>query len=158
MPHHLLPKKLLFGELKEGKRSRDAPKKHFKDSLNKLKVSLRTLTIDTDSWEVAAQDRVAVRKGARRCEASRSHAAQQCRQTRKDSAKSSAAATISCPLCPKRFHAKIGTSTPTFQIKPLSHEDEMMIIVATNGRTKKKAHLKIEGQRHCTLAINVYSI
>lgn len=112
MPDHRLPKRLLFGELQEGKRSRGAPKKRFKDS---LKASLKAFSIDPDSWEVAAQDRcgwrAAVHEGAKRCEASRTSAAEQRRQARKDSAKSPVAATIPCPHCPRLFRARIGLTS-----------------------------------------------
>ena len=46
MPDYRLPKKLLFGELQEGKHSRGASKKRFKDS---SKASLKTFPIDPDS-------------------------------------------------------------------------------------------------------------
>ena len=77
MPDHRLPKKLLFGELQEGKRSRGAPKKRFKD---RLKASLKTFTIGHDSWEAEAQGRcgwrAAVYEGAKRPEANRTYAAE----------------------------------------------------------------------------------
>ena len=112
MPDHRLPKKLLFGELQEGKRSRDVPKKRFKNS---LKASLKTFTIEHYSWEGEAHDRfgwrAAVYKGTKRSEASRTYAEEQRRQARKDSAKSCAAATIPCPHCPKLFQASIGLTS-----------------------------------------------
>ena len=78
MPDHRIPKKLLFGELQEGKRSHTATKKHLKDS---LETSLRTFTIDHDSWEAEAQDRCGCRatvyEGAKRFEASRTYSAQE---------------------------------------------------------------------------------
>ena len=77
MPDHRLQKKLLFNELQEGKRFRGAPKKRFKDS---LKASLKTLTIDPDSWEAEAQDRcgwrAAVYEGAKRSGASVTYSAE----------------------------------------------------------------------------------
>ena len=110
MPDHRLPKQLLFGELVDGKRSRGAPKKRFKDS---LKASLKAFDICPDTWENAAQDRscwrTSVHKGAKDCEANRTAAAVQRRQARKDSANSSpAAATIPCPHCQRTFRAQIG--------------------------------------------------
>ena len=110
MPDHRLPKQLLFGELVDGKRSRGAPKKRFKDS---LKASLKAFDICPDAWEIAAQDRscwrTSVQKGAKDCEANRTAAAVQRRQARKDSANSSpAAATIPCPHCQRTFRAQIG--------------------------------------------------
>ena len=53
MPDHRLSKKLLFGELQENKRFRGAPTKRFMD---RLKVSLKSFTIDRDSWEAIAQE------------------------------------------------------------------------------------------------------
>ena len=48
------PEKLLFGELKHGKRQRGAPKKWFKDS---LKVSSKAFEISPDTWESEAKNR-----------------------------------------------------------------------------------------------------
>ena len=50
-----LPKKLLFGELKSGKRTHGGQKKRFKDT---LKTSLKRFNIDVDNWENLAQERV----------------------------------------------------------------------------------------------------
>ena len=79
MPDERLPKKVLYGELQEGKRSQGGQKKRYKDT---LKVSLRDFNIPTESWEQAAQDRTKwrclINKGAfqfeakRICEAERS--------------------------------------------------------------------------------------
>jgi len=49
-----LPKRLLYGELVEGKRSAGGQRKRYKDRLN---VSLNKFSIDTDIWEDAATDR-----------------------------------------------------------------------------------------------------
>ena len=54
MPNERLPKKVLYGELQEGKRSQGSQKKRYKDT---LKASLKDLNIPTESWEQAAQDR-----------------------------------------------------------------------------------------------------
>ena len=113
MPDHRLPKILLFGELQKGKRSRGAPKKRFKDS---LKTSLKAFGMDPKAWESVAQDRdvwrAAVKQSAKSYEASRSSAAEQRRQTRKDSAtKSPSAGTIPCPHCPRLFRARIGLTS-----------------------------------------------
>ena len=51
MPDHRLPKKILFGELQEDSRSRGAPKTR---SMDRLKVSLKSFSIDHDSWEAVA--------------------------------------------------------------------------------------------------------
>ena len=54
MPDERLPKKVLYGELQEGKRSQGGQKKRYKDT---LKASLNDFNIQTESWEQAAQDR-----------------------------------------------------------------------------------------------------
>ena len=78
MPDERLPKKVLYGELQEGKRSQGGQKKHYKDT---LKASLKDFNIPIESWEQAAQDRTKwrclINKGAsqfeekRICEAER---------------------------------------------------------------------------------------
>ena len=84
MPDHRIPKKLLFGELQDGKRALGAPKKRFKDT---LKASLKAFGINPASWEQAAADRskwrAAVHCGARQHESSRKLAAETRRQERK---------------------------------------------------------------------------
>ena len=61
MPDYRNFKKLLFDEIQS------APKKRFEDS---IKASLKTFSIDHDSWEAEAQDRcewrAAVYEGAKR--------------------------------------------------------------------------------------------
>ena len=54
MPDERLPKKVLYGELQEGKRSQGGQKKRYKDT---LKASLKDFNIPIESWEQAAQDR-----------------------------------------------------------------------------------------------------
>ena len=72
MPDERLPKKVLYGELQEGKRSQGGQKKRYKDT---LKASLKDLNIPTESWEQAAQDRTKwrclINKGASQFEAKR---------------------------------------------------------------------------------------
>ena len=53
MPDERLPKKVLYGELHEGKCSQGGQKKRYKDT---LKASLKDFNIPTESWEQAAQD------------------------------------------------------------------------------------------------------
>ena len=48
MPDERLPKKVLYGELQEGKRSQGGLKKRYKDT---LKASLKDFNIPTESWE-----------------------------------------------------------------------------------------------------------
>ena len=54
MPDERLPKRLLFGELVEGKRSLGGQRKRYKDT---LKASLKHCNIDLDTWEEIARDR-----------------------------------------------------------------------------------------------------
>ena len=54
MPDNRIPKRLMFGELQEGKRSRGAPRKRYKDS---LKASLKSFGIDHGTWEKTALNR-----------------------------------------------------------------------------------------------------
>ena len=110
MPDHRLPKILFYGEIQQGRRSQGGQKKRFKDS---LKTSLKAFDINTDTWEVAVQDRIAwrssLRKGAAACEASKKAAAEQRRQTRKDrDMKPAPVGDIPCPHCPRLFLARIG--------------------------------------------------
>ena len=67
-----LPKKVLYGELQDGKRSQGRQKKRYKDT---LKASLKDFNIPTESLEQAAQDRTKwrclINKGASKFEAKR---------------------------------------------------------------------------------------
>ena len=68
MPDERLPKKVLYGELQEGKRSQGGQKKRYKDTLKDFNIPI-------ESWEQAAQDRTKWRclfnKGASQFEAKR---------------------------------------------------------------------------------------
>ena len=72
MPDEHLPKKILYGELKVGKRSHGGQKKRYKDT---HKASLKDFNIPTESWEQIAQDRTKwrglIKKGAGEYEAKR---------------------------------------------------------------------------------------
>ena len=52
IPDERLPKKVLYGELQEGKRSQGGQKKRYKDT---FKASLKDFNIPIESWEQAAQ-------------------------------------------------------------------------------------------------------
>ena len=54
-----MPKAVLFGELKAGKRNRGAPKKRYKDQLKK---QLSLADIPPNSWQDAASDRLTWRQ------------------------------------------------------------------------------------------------
>ena len=112
MAEHRLPKKLMFGELLEGKRSQGRQKKRFKDT---MKVSLKAFGIEHTSWEQVAQDRNkwrrAIKLGAKACEENRTAAAMQRRAVRKGNATPPTVVTIPCPHCPRLFHARIGLTS-----------------------------------------------
>ena len=84
MPDERLPKKVLYGELQEGKRSQGGQTKRYKDT---LKASLKDFNIPTESWEQAAQDRTKwrflINKGASKFEAKRICEAERKRKERK---------------------------------------------------------------------------
>ena len=104
MPDERLPKKVLYGELQEGKRSQGGQKKRYKDT---LKASLKYFNIPTESWEQAAQDRTKCRclinKGASQFETKRICEAERKRKERKARAKGpssdSAQSEFTCSIC-----------------------------------------------------------
>jgi len=106
-----IPKRLFYGELSEGKRSQGGQKKRYKDS---LKVSLKTLQIDTSTWENAAMDRSKWRSGlsigATAAEKRRMAEAEEKRCKRKDFTTSNPPNTPlhMCPICKRLFQARIG--------------------------------------------------
>ena len=125
MPDHRLPKKLLFGELQQGKRSVGCPKKRFKDT---LKASLKAFGISQTAWEQAAEDRdswrAALHQGAQAYEANRTAAAEQRREARKNSTPTSpTAATIPCPYCHRTFRAQIGLISHLRTHRPHPQDD-----------------------------------
>ena len=54
MPDERLPKRLIFGEMVEGKRSLGGQRKQYK---NTLKASLKHCNIDSDTWEEITRNR-----------------------------------------------------------------------------------------------------
>ena len=113
MPVARLPKKVLYGEKQEGKRSQGGQKKRYKDT---LKASLKDFNIPTESWEQAAQDRTKwrclINKGASQFEAKRICEAERKRKERKARAKGpltdSAQSEFTCSICNRQFRAEIG--------------------------------------------------
>ena len=113
MSEDRIPKRLLYSELEQGKRSHGGQRKRFKDT---LKASLKAFSISTDNWEEAAQDRTYwrhfVQKGTHHCEATRTAAAQKRRQDRKaQAADHNIVPTIQCPHCQRTFRAQIGLTS-----------------------------------------------
>ena len=112
-PDERLPKKVLYGELQEGKRSQGGQKKRCKDT---LKASLKDFNIPTESWEQVAQDRTKwlclINKGASQYEAKRICEAERKRKERKARDKGpssdSEQSEFTCSICNRQFRAKIG--------------------------------------------------
>ena len=113
MPDERLPKKVLYGELQEGKRPQGGQNKRYNDT---LRTSLKDFNIPTESWEQAAQDRTMwrclINKGAAQfeakiiCEAERKHKE---RKTRANGSSSDLAQSeFTCSICNQQFRAKIG--------------------------------------------------
>ena len=108
-----MPKAVLFGELKAGKRNRGAPKKRYKDQLKK---QLSLADIPPNSWQDAASDRLTWRstilKASRKFEIQRSSAVREKRQRRQDRALSQIPASQSsafiCPRCSRACASRIG--------------------------------------------------
>ena len=88
MPDERLPKKVLYEELQEGKRSQGGQKKGYKDT---LKALLKDFNIPTESWEKVAQDRTKwhcfINQGVSQFEAKRICEAERKRKERKARAK-----------------------------------------------------------------------
>ena len=108
-----LPKQLFYSELASGKRSTGGQYKRYKDT---LKANPKSLKIDVNSWETAAQERTTWRsslhKGASHHENARVELAQKKRAVRKQRQQNKdmppAATDPMCPTCGRRFRARIG--------------------------------------------------
>ena len=107
MPDEPLPKKVLYGELQEGKRSQGGQKKRYKDT---LKTSLKDFNILIESWEQAGQDRTKwrclINKGASQFEEKRICEAERKRRAKEPSSVS-AQSEFTCSICNQQFRAKI---------------------------------------------------
>ena len=111
MPDERMPKQLLFGELSAGRRSHGGQKKHYKDT---LKASVKSLDIDTTTWETLAQNRPTwrclIHKGCQAYEA-RCNAEAQLKHELRKSRATSATTTVPtqvCPICARTLRARIG--------------------------------------------------
>ena len=134
MPDVRPPKKVFYGELKEGKRSQGGQKKRYKDT---LKASLKDLDIPIGSCEQTAKWRGLINKGAalyekkeRICEAERK------RRERKANANGPPAdsMTLTCSTCNRQFRARIGlVSTNTHE--PI--QEITMVFLISERRTTK---------------------
>ena len=110
MPDYRLPKRVFFGELNEGNRSRGRPRLRYKDT---LKVALKRCNIDTDSWETLALDRTAwrgmVKRGVLEYEQDFIDREVAKRKRRKDRLENSSEPSqlYPCPNCNRSFRAQI---------------------------------------------------
>ena len=131
MPDERLPKKVLYGELQEGKRSQGGQKKRYKYT---LKASLKDFNIPTESWHrlhrieqsgIALPTKEPHNLNQRICEAERKGKEWTARA--KDSPSDSAQSEFTCSICNQQFRAKIGlyshqrihTHTRTLNIQDL---------------------------------------
>ena len=130
MPDNRLPKKLLFSELQHVKRSLDAPKKCYKDT---LKGALKSFNLNPDTWELAAQNRnewrAALHNDAIVHEKWRTITAEKRRQARKSNAdRCPSPATIPCPNCTRTFREEIGL---TSHLRTHQSDDSMVMADST---------------------------
>jgi len=110
MGEERLPKRLLYVELQEGKRSVGGQRKGYKDT---LKVALNKFQIDPDTWEDTAANRSEwrsrVAEGAVDYEEDCLTRAENKRRIRKTfSVSSSSTQSHICTICGKSFRAAIG--------------------------------------------------
>jgi hypothetical protein len=108
MPDTRLPKQMLYGELKLGKRRQGAPRLRFKD---KLKRNLQSCEIDWKTWEEQAQDRSAWRTkiytGAKHFERERITVLQ-AKRARRKRGRPPGANNLQCNLCGTHFYSISG--------------------------------------------------
>ena len=110
MPDYRLPKRIFFGELCHGQRSRGRPRKRYKDT---LKVALKKCDIPPESWEEVAQNRASwrsqVKKGVAAHDRDQILQKQEKRQKRKEaqSGLSDLSQAFQCPHCDRSFRAPI---------------------------------------------------
>ena len=106
MKDHRLPKKLLYGELSQIKRSQGGQEKRFKDT---VKVSMKSFDIAPNCLEYLAQDkdkwREVVKRGRKVCETRRNTATELHMKLRKGTTRSAISASIPCSHYPRLFHA-----------------------------------------------------
>lgn len=108
-----IPKAMLYGELRVGKRNKGRPKLRFRDI---IKRDMKDLNMDVDNWEALADDRSAwrssltqhLRSGEERHQNTASE--KRARRKERDNALRSASIFI-CDLCDRDCHARIGLSS-----------------------------------------------
>lgn len=111
MSDERIPRQLFYRELAQGKRSHGGQRKRFKDT---LKISLKSLEINTTTWETLTLNRPAWRSlihtGSNTSEARHTAEAERKRELRKSRAARTSSIVPShvCPTCDRTFHARIG--------------------------------------------------
>jgi hypothetical protein len=115
MSDQRLPKRLLYGEIQDEKRSACGPKKRFKDT---LKTSLKDFNIPTSAWEATTKDRPVwrsqIKTGAKAAENSRlkraqtRRAARKARASNRDEPTEVTTSSHVCATCGKTCRARIG--------------------------------------------------
>ena len=101
-----IPKMLLYGQLKEGRRDQGRPLKRFKDT---LKASLKSCNVSVNSWEAAAHDRPLWRQrcrhGTKAFETNRSTAIRLRKERRKQC---SSLKSFPCSICGRSCASRLG--------------------------------------------------
>ena len=115
MPDNRIPKQMLYGQLKEGKRTQGGQRKRYKDN---IKGNLKKCHIDPRTWEEKATDRTTwrnlVHEGAARYNDDLRRAAHEKRRLRKEKATTKPAqsnpttTTFPCPHCTRIIGSRIG--------------------------------------------------
>ena len=105
-----IPKDLLYGELAEGSRPAGRPRLRFKDV---CKRDMKACNIDTATWESCAEDRaawrLAVRRGAREAEETRTAHLHERRARRKTAQQQPQQASLFvCSKCSRDCHSRVG--------------------------------------------------
>ena len=117
-----IPKDMLYGELSEGSRPMRRPHLRFKDV---CKRDMKTMDINTNTWEGVAEDRPlwrgTVREGVQRAEAVRHVQQTDRRAKRKARAVLVLAPTdFICCKCSKDCHSRVGLYSHSRQCKLLA--------------------------------------
>ena len=111
MDNNRLPKQIMFGELRDGKRKIGTPKKRFKDE---LKTSLKSSGLNHTEWEERASNRTSwrsdVRSGVKSFEENRRAVAKEKRRERKElrTTNNTASQTFICQKCGRVCKSRIG--------------------------------------------------
>ena len=113
MPLSRLPKKIVYGELTNGRRNQGRQRKRFKDS---LKHNLKQCGINHVNWEQLANDRPswrsAIHTGVAHSEQQRKEHSERLRLARKERQRDDSAVPIStefrCPVCQRICSSRTG--------------------------------------------------